>query len=383
MKNIAVFGSTGSIGKQTLSVAEFHKNEFCVKVLVANSNVDLVSKQIDIFHPEYIGMYSGTAAMQLKTRYPDIKILSGTEANALAALPEIDIVVNGVSGFAGLAPLISALDAGKTVALANKESIVCGHNIVNASIKASGGRILPVDSEQSAIFQCLAAGTRKDVKSLILTASGGAFRDLSKDELRHVTPEMALHHPNWSMGGKITIDSSSLFNKGLELMEAGWLFDMEPDDIQIIIHPQSIIHSMVEFIDGSVFAQMSPPDMRLAIQYALTYKKRLISQLPRLDFAKLASLSFFNPDCERFPAIPLAYEAFRDGKSLPIAYNSANEVAVQYFIEGKIGFTDIAACVEYAMAHITRSNADSIEEIYALDAEARQLANKFCRKEFK
>ena len=380
MKNIAVFGSTGSIGTQALSVAAFHKDEFSVKVIAANRNIDLVEKQIDEFSPEVVGIYDEAAAAELKKRRPSCEIVSGDEVNELCALSVIDTVVNGVSGFSGLFPLLSALKAGKTVALANKESIVCAHKIVNAALENCGGRILPVDSEQSALFQCLSAGRREDVKSLILTASGGMFRDFTERQLEGVTPEMALHHPTWSMGKKITIDSSSLFNKGLEVMEAGWLFDFSPDDIRIFIHPQSIVHSMVEYADGSVIAQLAKPDMRLAIQYALTYPARLPSQLGGVSPALLSGLTFFEPDTARFPAVELAYTAFRDGNSLPIAYNSANEVAVDRFIQGELGFTEIAECVRYAMERIERMKVASTDEVLYLDGEARRLAHAFAPK---
>lgn len=383
MKNIAVFGCTGSIGRQTLSVADFHRDEFCVRALAANSNFELVCEQIREFHPAFVGMYDAVAAKEISARFPDVEVVCGSEVNSLAKLPQIDIVVNGVSGFAGLPPLISALSAGKTVALANKESIVCGHKIVDRLLKEHGGTILPVDSEQSAIFQCLSAGRRNDVKNLILTASGGMFRDFDKAHLGSVTPEMALNHPTWNMGSKITVDSSTLFNKGLELMEAGWLFGIGPDDIRILIHPQSIIHSMVEFCDGSVLAQMSPPDMRLAIQYALTYPNRLPSQLPKLDLAKLRALTFEEPDEDRFPAIPLAYAAFRDGESLPVAYNSGNEAAVELFMRREIGFTDIPICVDYAMDRISRGKIDAIDDIFCLDNEARRLARECFGKDDK
>lgn len=381
MKKIAVFGSTGSIGTQTLSVAGFHPDEFEVYAIAANKNAEQVVRSANEFHPKFIGMYDEAAAREVAERCPGITVVSGGEVNSLAALSEVDIVVNGVSGFAGLFPLLSALRAGKTVALANKESIVCGHVVVDRTLAEFGGRILPVDSEQSAIFQCLAAGRSEDVRSLILTASGGMFRNASADELARVTPQMALRHPTWSMGGKITIDSSTLFNKGLELMEAGWLFDIEPNRIEILIHPQSVVHSMVEFCDGAVFAQMSPPDMRLAIQYALTYPHRITSQLPRLDLAELHSLTFEKPDCTRFPAISLAYDAFRDGSSLPIAYNSANETAVELFVRGCIGFTDIAKCVEYSMERIPREKIGSVDDILYLDKEARRLACECFGKE--
>lgn len=377
-KNIAVFGSTGSIGTQALSVAAFLKDELNVTAIAANRNTELVSKQIEEFHPAYVGMYDEAAAKEIASRHPEVKVAAGKEVNSLAALSEISSVVNGVSGFAGLFPLLSALKAGKTVALANKESIVCGHRIVDRALETCGGRILPVDSEQSALFQCLAAGRREDVHRLILTASGGMFRTLPKAELEKVTPAMALRHPTWNMGRKITVDSSTLFNKGLELMEAGWLFGFGADDVSIYIHPQSIVHSMVEYKDGSVIAQMAKPDMRLAIQYALTWPARVPSQLPYSSPAMLSGLTFEEPDAERFPAILLAYEAFRDGESLPIAYNSANEVAVGRFLDGKLGFTEIADCVKYAMDRMPRGKIGSIDDIVALDGEARALAAEFC-----
>ncbi|MBO4879909.1 MAG: 1-deoxy-D-xylulose-5-phosphate reductoisomerase [Clostridia bacterium] len=378
-KNIAVFGSTGSIGTQALSVAAFHPEDIAVRAIAANRNTALIMEQIEQFRPEYVGMYDEAAAKEIAARFPGVKVISGNEVNSLAALPEIDTVVNGVSGFYGLFPLLSALDAGKTVALANKESIVCGHRIVDRALAERGGTILPVDSEQSAIFQCLAAGRKEDVKSLILTASGGMFRDFTQEQLSAVTPEMALRHPTWSMGRKITVDSSSMFNKGLEIMEAGWLFGFGPDEVRVFIHPQSIVHSMVEYRDGSVIAQMAKPDMRLAIQYAITYPARLVSELGDVGAALLSGLTFLEPDGERFPAIPLAYEAFRDGESLPIAYNSANEVAVEHFLTGKIGFTDIARCVRYAMDRIPRGKIGSVSDILYLDKEARRLAAEYCR----
>ena len=376
-KNIAVFGCTGSIGTQTLSVAAFHEEEFRVLALAARSSAALVARQIEQFRPKYVGMYDEAAAKELAAQFPDIEIVSGREVDSLAALAEIDVVVNGVSGFAGLFPLLSALRAGKTVALANKESIVCGHRIVDDCLARFGGRILPVDSEQSALFQCLSAGRREDVKSLVLTASGGMFRDFSFEEFEKVTPEMALRHPTWNMGRKITVDSSSLFNKGLEVMEAGWLFGFGPDEVRVFIHPQSVVHSMVEYNDGSVIAQLAKPDMRLAIQYALTWPERLVSQLGGVSPALFSGLTFAEPDRERFPALDLAYAAFRDGESLPIAYNSANEVAVARFLAGELRFTSIAKCVKFAMDRMPGGRIASVSDILELDGEARALAGEF------
>ena len=377
MQQLAVFGSTGSIGRQALSVAALHSDRFKVSVIAARSNVELVSKQIEEFVPDYVGMYDEAAAQTIKSRFPHVNIVAGAEVNALCALDGIDTVVNGVSGFAGLFPLMSALESGKRVALANKESIVCAHKLVDRALKESGGSILPVDSEQSAIFQCLAAGRKEDVKSLILTASGGMFRDFTREQLETVTPEMALAHPTWNMGKKITVDSSSLFNKGLEVMEAGWLFGFEPDSVRVFIHPQSIVHSMVEYTDGAVVAQLARPDMRLAIQYALTYPERAVSHISGVSPAMLSGLEFFEPDRNKFPALDLAYEAFREGESLPIAYNCANEVAVERFLSGEMKFTDIPRCVEYAMRRITKGKIETIDDILCLDKQARVLAGEF------
>ena len=374
MKKIAVFGSTGSIGTQTLSVAGFHPDEFEVYAIAANKNAEQVVRSANEFHPKFIGMYDEAAAREVSERCPGITVVSGGEVNSLAALSEVDIVVNGVSGFAGLFPLLSALRAGKTVALANKESIVCGHVVVNRALAEFGGRILPVDSEQSAIFQCLAAGRSEDVRSLILTASGGMFRNASTDELARVTPQMALRHPTWSMGGKITIDSSTLFNKGLELMEAGWLFDIEPNRIEILIHPQSVVHSMVEFCDGAVFAQMSPPDMRLAIQYALTYPQRLPLEGRRLDFCELGTLEFRRPDTDRFPNLALAYECLRRGGCAGAVLNAANEVGVAAFLDGKIRFTDIARINEQTLSRMPQGRCSTLEQYRETDAAARETA---------
>ena len=383
MRSIAIIGSTGSIGTQTLDVVRANA-DIRVAALAAGDNIELLEKQVREFRPELVSVKSEDKAKALAAALSDFncKITYGMDGLIETATCEkAELVVTAIVGMIGIRPTIEAIKAGKDIALANKESIVCGHVVVDRALAEFGGKILPVDSEQSAIFQCLAAGRSEDVRSLILTASGGMFRNASADELARVTPQMALRHPTWSMGGKITIDSSTLFNKGLELMEAGWLFDIEPNRIEILIHPQSVVHSMVEFCDGAVFAQMSPPDMRLAIQYALTYPHRITSQLPRLDLAALHSLTFEKPDCTRFPAISLAYDAFRDGSSLPIAYNSANETAVELFVRGCIGFTDIAKCVEYSMERIPREKIGSVDDILYLDKEARRLACECFGKE--
>lgn len=377
MKNIAVFGSTGSIGKQTLSVCRSHKELFSVYSIVFGSSAELGAEQIVEFDPKIVGVFDEKAAARIKKLFPNKTVVSGPEVWDIAAYEEIDTVVNGVSGFDGTFPLLKALEAGKTVALANKESVVCAGGLVRDAIKRGGGRILPVDSEQSAIFQCLASGRREDVKSLILTASGGAFRDLSAEELKNVTPEMAMKHPTWSMGRKITIDSATLFNKGLEVMEAAFLFDAGADDIRVLVHPQSVVHSMVEFKDNSVIAQLSVPDMRLAIQYAMTYPERLACPAEELDLASLTGLTFKKPDNERFPAIGMAYEALRAGGALPTAYNSGNEEAVKAFINRRIGFNGIADCVRYVMDNMCGACITDTASLLDCDAEARRLAAEY------
>lgn len=373
-KRLAVLGSTGSIGRQTLDVVRMHPDQFEVVALSVGCDADGLIAQAKQFSPRYVGISKGKNVSFLKEALDsNTQIIAGEDApSQLAMLEDIDVVVNGVSGIAGMRPLISALKTGKSVALANKESIVCGHHIVEEA-KKYGGRILPVDSEQSAIFQCLAMGREQDVDKLLLTASGGPFRLYSMEALSKVTPAEALKHPTWNMGKKITIDSATLFNKGLEVMEASYLFDVSGERIEVVIHPQSIVHSMVAFRDGTVAAQMSLPDMRLAIQYALTYPERIESPAGCLDFTAHPPLEFFAPDRKKFPALSLAYSALEEGHSLPVAYNGADEAAVELFFEGKIGFLQIADCVEYAMAHIDRLPCTTEEEIFHVDAEARRL----------
>ena len=381
MKNIAVFGSTGSIGSQALSVCSFHRDEFSVYAVVFGSNYELGVKQIEGFDPKIIGVFDEKTAERVRDAFPEKKVFSGKNVWDIAGYSEVDLVVNGVSGFSGTFPLLTALNAGKTVALANKESVVCAGCLVRKAVKDGGGVILPVDSEQSAIFQCLASGRRRDVKRLILTASGGAFRDLPLEKLKDVTPQMAMKHPTWTMGRKITIDSATLFNKGLEVMEAAFLFDSDADHIDVLIHPQSVVHSMVEFEDSSVIAQLSVPDMRLAIQYAMTYPERTASPVKSLDLSEISGLTFSKPDFTRFSALGLAYQALRAGGSLPVAYNSGNEVAVDRFVRGDLRFTDIADCVEYAMRRIDKIDITDMDSLLYADSEARRLAGEFAVKE--
>lgn len=359
-----------------------HREEFSVYALVFGANYELGIEQIRAFDPKLVGVFDETAAQKVRETFPDREIVSGSSIWEIAGHEDIDAVVNGVSGFNGVFPLLAALRAGKTVALANKESVVCAGDLVRKAMKEGGGAILPVDSEQSAIFQCLAAGRRSDVNKLILTASGGAFRELPVEQLRDVTPEMAMKHPNWSMGRKITIDSATLFNKGLEVMEAAFLFDSDAEHISVLIHPQSIVHSMVEFEDNSVIAQLSVPDMRLAIQYALMYPRRVASPAESLDLTRMNGLRFYSPNVIRWPALPMAYHALREGGSLPVAYNSGNEAAVDRFIKGELRFTDIADCVSYVMDNIEQAVISDMDVLLSVDSRARSLANEFTPKEY-
>jgi len=375
MKKVAVLGCTGSIGRQTLDVIRANPREFRAVAICAGRDAESVAAQAVEFKPEYIAMADDAAADKLRGMGAKGKILTGPEASCMmASLEEADIIVNGISGYSGMKPLLAALKAGKPVALANKESIVCAHGLVNEALSKHGGSILPVDSEQSAIFQCLAAGNHGEVDRLILTASGGPFRTYTKEQLESVTPEQAGNHPTWNMGRKITIDSATLFNKGLEIMEASYLFDIPGDRISVLVHPESIVHSMVEFRDGCTIAQLSKPDMRLAIQYALTYPRRTYGEFGRLRLEEAGKLTFFAPDREKFPALDLAYEALKEGQRLPIAYNGANEVAVELFLQGKIKFTDIWDVVEYTMSHMDGGEVSSLEDIENIDRLARELA---------
>ena len=381
MKTIAVLGSTGSIGRQTLDVLRAHPELGRVGALAAHGNVELLLAQAQEFHPAFVGIADEAAAAALRPYLPaGTRLAVGNEAaSEAAALPEADTVVNGVSGFAGTEPLLAALAAGKTVALANKESIVCAHKLVDEALR-HGGRIVPVDSEQSAIFQCLSGGAHGEVARLWLTASGGPFRTFSKERLRTVTAADALRHPTWNMGAKITIDSATLFNKGLEIMEASYLFGIDGARISVLVHPESIVHSMVEFCDASVLAQLSRPDMHLAIHYALTWPERAPSAFGALNLAEVGRLTFEAPDEERFPSIPLAYAALREGELLPIAYNAANEAAVARFCAGEIGFFDVFRTVEYAMAHMPHGTIRTFADILETDREARSLAEKAMEK---
>ena len=364
MKRIAILGSTGSIGRQTLDVVRAHPNRFKVVGLTAGANIELLKKQIEEFQPKLVAVGSATEGLHCD----GCEILSLEE---IASHPEVDLMVMAISGKAGLSPSLTAIRARKNIALSTKEVLVMAGEIVTAEAKQHGVPILPIDSEPSAIWQCL-RGEGKSIGRLILTASGGPFRKLTGEELARVTPEQALNHPTWNMGKRITIDSATMMNKGFEVIEARWLFDVPMENIDVVIHPQSIIHSLVEFVDGSVKAELSLPDMRLPIQYALFYPERPRSELPRLDIAKMGPLTFEPPDMEKFPCLRLALEAGRKGGTYPAVLAAADEVAVELFLQKRIRFTDIAKVVEQALEQHKNISNPTLEEIMAADARARE-----------
>lgn len=365
MKKIAILGSTGSIGTQTLEIVRENK-DIEVLGMAAGSNVDLMEKQIREFLPKIVAMWSETKARELKERVKDlnVKIVSGMDGLLeVSTMPDTEILVTALVGMIGIRPTIEAIRAGKDIALANKETLVtAGHIIIPLAAK-EGVSILPVDSEHSAIFQSLQGGQRKALKKILLTASGGPFRGRKREELVNIQVEDALKHPNWSMGRKITIDSSTMVNKGLEVIEAKWLFDVDVDDIQVVVQPQSIIHSMVEYDDGAVIAQLGTPDMKLPIQYALYYPERRYLPGDRLDFWSLKKIDFEKPDTDTFRGLALAYEAGRKGGSLPTVFNAANELAVSMFLDRKIGYLDIVDTIEECMEHHKNIENPSLEEI--------------------
>lgn len=372
--NIAIIGSTGSIGTQTLEVADSNPG---IKVLSlsAYSNIDLLEKQIRKYKPVIAAVIREDKAKELKLRVSDlnVKIVSGESGLSEAAtVNTADTVVTAVVGISGLLPTINAIKCKKNIALANKETLVTGGHIVTALAKEYGVRLLPVDSEHSAIFQSLQGFSHDDVKRIILTASGGPFFGKTKKELENVTLQDALKHPNWDMGAKVTIDSSTLVNKGLEVIEAKWLFGVDASKIKVLVHRQSVIHSMVEYRDNGIIAQLGAPDMKLPIQYALTYPKRLKMTGNELDFAKYASLTFDEPDTDTFYALPLAYKAAEQGGTLPTVFNSADEAAVDLFIKGKIGYTDITRLIAEAMEEIKNTPNPTVEQILETDKAARE-----------
>ncbi len=365
MKKIAILGSTGSIGTQTLEVAR-NNGDLEIVSLAAGSNIKKLEEQIREFHPKTAAVWSEEKAKELRAavRDLDVRVVSGMDGLIeVCTAPEAEIVVTAIVGMIGIVPTIAAMKAGKDIALANKETLVTAGHIIIPLAKETGVKILPVDSEHSAIFQCLNGEDRGALHKILLTASGGPFRGKKREELQGIQVEDALKHPNWAMGRKITIDSSTLVNKGLEMMEARWLFGVEPKDIQIVVQPKSIIHSMVEFVDGAVIAQLGTPDMKLPIQYALYYPERRYLPGERLDFGTLSQITFEKPDMETFMGLKLAFDAAAAGGSMPTVYNAANEKAVALFLDRKIGWLEIPEIIEAAMeAHSVIENP-SVEEI--------------------
>ena len=374
MKNIAILGSTGSIGTQTLDVAR--KNEDLRVVAVsAGKSVEKLEEQIREFHPILAAVWDEKAARYLKTRIADTdtKVVSGMEGLLeLASMPESDILVTAIVGMIGIRPTMEGIRAGKDIALANKETLVTAGHLIMPMAREYGVSILPVDSEHSAIFQAIHGEENKEIHKLLITASGGPFRGRTTEELRNVTVADTLKHPNWVMGRKITVDSATLVNKGLEVMEAGWLFDMDLDHIQVVVQPQSIIHSMVEFKDGAIMAQLGTPDMRLPIQYALYYPHRRYLDGDRLDFTKLREITFEVPDMDTFRGLPMAIQASREGGSMPTVFNAANELAVKKFLEEKIGFLDIYEIIAQSMERHKKIAHPDLDEILSVEQDTYQ-----------
>ncbi len=379
-KNISILGCTGSIGTNTLDVVRSNPQRFRVIAMACGSQLDLLKEQILEFKPKLVSVREQKHALQLKEMLSqeakDVEILFG-EAGAIAVAThtEVQTVVSAIVGAAGLVPTLRAIEAGKEVALANKETMVVAGELMSQAALKAGVPIFPVDSEHCAIFQCLQGQNKKEVKRLILTASGGPFRNKTYEELQQVTLAQALKHPNWNMGAKITIDSATLMNKGLEIIEARWLFDVTEDKIDVVVHPQSVIHSMVEYVDGSVMAQLGIPDMRTPIAYALSYPERLPNQLPALDFLKAKEFTFFEPDMYRFECLKLAREALKKGGDAPCVLNAANEVAVAAFLNQEIEFLDIPRLVGEVLNSHTIQAANSLENLLKTDAWAREATH--------
>ncbi len=374
MKKIAIIGSTGSIGTQTLEVVRSYPEELSAAALAAGRNVRLMEEQIREFRPRIACMWDEEAARDLRERTADldVKIVCGMDGLLeIAQSVDCDIFMNAVVGMIGIRPTLAAIEAGRTIALANKETLVTAGHLIMPAAESAGVQILPVDSEHSAIFQCMNGEMRKRVRRILLTCSGGTFRGLKREDLVHKNAASALKNPNWSMGAKVTIDSASLVNKGLEVMEAKWLFGVDVDDIQVVVQPQSIMHSAVEYTDGSVIAHLATPDMRQPIQYALFYPDRRYLEIKPLDLFELGNLRFERPDTETFLGLPLAYRAAHDGGSMPTVFNAANEEAVRFFMEDRIEFLDIYDLIAGAMDRHTTVFSPSLDEILCAEKEAR------------
>jgi 1-deoxy-D-xylulose-5-phosphate reductoisomerase len=383
MKNISVLGSTGSIGRSSLEVIDKLSHRFKVVGLAAGRNTQLLEKQVEKFRPKIVSLERKEEAEDLRRKFrgKSIKVTFAQEgAEEVASFSENDIVISAITGIDGLRPTLAAVQEGKKVALANKESMVVAGPLIQDMIRKFGAQLIPVDSEHSGVFQCLAKEEMENVKKVILTASGGPFFSKSSSEMNDITLEEALNHPRWKMGKKVTIDSATLMNKGLELIEARWLFGLEPQQLEILIHPQSIVHSLVEMSDGSVLAQLGPTDMKLPIQYALTYPERENSLLPSLDLSEIKALEFHEVNVEKFPIIKLARLALEEGESFPIALNAANEVVVSAFLEQRIKFMDISDVVTEIVENHQKRKAQSLEDIFDVDRETRRVSLDLLKK---
>jgi 1-deoxy-D-xylulose-5-phosphate reductoisomerase len=380
VRRLAILGSTGSIGQSALAVVDAHPSRLAVVALAAGDNADLLAEQVRCYRPRVAAMATPDAIDRLKAAAGSdcpARLAGGAEGLlAVATCPEADIVICASAGTAALEAVLAAIDAGKGIAIANKEILVMAGALVTEAARRRGVSILPIDSEHNAVHQCLHGRERGEIRRLILTASGGPFRGFSREDLARVTPDQALRHPTWKMGRKITIDSATLMNKGLEVIEAHWLFDVSADQIDVVIHPQSIVHSLVELGDGSVIAQLGVTDMRLPIQYACSYPERWDAFLPSLDLTRAGALEFFPPAFDRFPCLMLAYRALRTGGTLPVVLNAANEVAVDAFLEGKLGFAAIPAVIDRTMNGHTVENVESVEIVRRIDTWARQYARE-------
>lgn len=381
-KNIAILGSTGSIGTQALEVVAAHPDKFQVEVLTAQNNADLLVEQAKKFNPNAVVIVNEDSYLRVKEALLplDIKVYAGENALAsVVQMESIDLVLTALVGYSGLKPTLSAITAGKTIALANKETLVVAGELVTNLAKEKGVNIYPVDSEHSAIFQCLVGEFHNPIEKIILTASGGPFRGKKRDELLYVTKAQALKHPNWTMGAKVTIDSASLMNKGLEVIEAKWLFGLMPQQVEVIVHPQSIVHSLIQFEDGSIKAQLGLPDMRLPIQFAMSYPDRLKSDFARFDFAKYPSLTFEKPDTETFRNLALAFEAMGRGGNMPCVLNAANEVAVAEFLQDRVGFLQMSDIVEQCLEKMHYIGNPSLEDYVNTDKETRIKAKELIK----
>ena len=373
-KKVFILGSTGSIGVSTLDVIRLHKDSFEVEGLTANRNIELLLKQIQEFNPKYVVVKDENLANSFKDNLPNGTIFLSGENGLIKATreAEYDILLSALVGFAGLQPTIEGIKKGKRIALANKETLVVAGEIITQLVKQYNAELIPVDSEHSAIFQCLTGEKNNEIEKLILTASGGPFFSKSKEELKHVTIAQALKHPNWEMGNKVTIDSATMMNKGLEMIEAHWLFNLPASKIEVIIHPQSIVHSMIEYIDGSIKAQLSKPDMRLPIQYALTYPNRMPNSFTNTKLTEIESLTFHKPDFAKFECLQLAFDVLETGGTAPAILNAANEIAVDMFLKGKVSFVEIPEMIKNALNHVENKSKPDLETIIEYDSLTRK-----------